>query len=78
MNHGAQKMERELKNLLKLSRPLEVGKTSTYLHNFINLSSFVTLITVFLLLCFYSQESLFLLIFSPVLFGLLFLVFLSW
>ena len=68
-------MEREIKNLLKLSRPLEIGKTSTILHNFINLSCFFALIGLFWATCFISLKSSIFLTVSPILFGLLFFSF---
>lgn len=65
-------MEQELKNLLRWSRAIEIGKSSPIAHNFINLSVLLLLITLYLLTCIFSQSSLIVLTVSPLIFGLIF------
>ncbi len=65
-------MEQELKNLLRWSRELEVGKSSPFLHNFINLSVLTGVIAAYTITCILAVKSSFVLIISPIVFGVIF------
>ena len=65
-------MEQELKNLLRESRVLEISKVNKTTHNFINLAVFVGLSISFAVLSHLCTDLPFVLILSPIFFGIIF------